>query len=201
MRLFTLSLFCCACGAPEGPAPAAPEAPTSEVAGEAARSALPGDSLYQLQLPLLDQEGASLGLDHYRGSPVLISMFYASCTSACPLLVQDLVSLEQGLPEAQRQRLRVLLVSLTPERDSPADLVEVAKRHGVDLARWTLAVPPPGRERELAAALGIVYRPLPDGQMNHSSVITLLDPEGRPVASLEGLRQDPAPLLEKLSQM
>ena len=33
--------------------------------------------------------------------------------------------------------------------------------------------------RRLAAALNIQYRQLPDGEFNHSTVITLLDAQGR----------------------
>jgi len=140
---------------------------------------LPGDSLYQLQPQLLNQDGKAVGLDLYRGQPTLISMFYGSCPHVCPMLIAKIRYLEGQLPATQRQRMRVLLVSLDPERDSPAKLRELAGRHGVDLARWTFAQAPEADVRRLAAALGIRYRKLPDGEFNHSTVITLLDPAGR----------------------
>lgn len=139
----------------------------------------PGDSVYQLQLALTDQSGAATTLELYRGGPVLVSMFYGSCPHVCPMLIATIQRMENQLPDADRGRLRVLLVSLDPERDTPAKLTEVAQRHHADLARWTFARTDEGSVRKLAAVLNIQYRKLPDGEFNHSTVITLLDGDGR----------------------
>lgn len=144
-----------------------------------APATVPDDSLYQLAMPLTDQAGKPAALDLARGSPVLVTMFYGSCPHVCPMLISTMQRLERELPEASRGRLRVLMVSLDPERDTPAKLAEVAARHGVDLRRWTLARAGPKDVRRLAAALNIQYRQLPDGEFNHSTVITLLDAQGR----------------------
>jgi protein SCO1/2 len=103
------------------------------------------------------------------------------------MLISTIQRFELGLPEANRKRLRVLMVSLDPERDTPAKLTEVAQRHRVDAARWTMARAEAGDVRRLAAALGIQYRQLPDGEFNHSTVITLLDPQGRLVKQTSAL--------------
>jgi protein SCO1 len=147
----------------------------------AAPAPLPGDSLYQLRIALTDQAGAATTLDRYRGQPVVVSMFYGSCPHVCPLLIATIQRYERELPEVQRGRLRVLMVSLDPARDTPAHLTEVARRHRVDLQRWTLARTDAGAVRKLAAALNIQYRQLPDGEFNHSTVITVLDGDGRPL--------------------
>jgi len=155
--------------------------------GAAAAPPTPGDSLYQLALPLIDQSGKAVGLDLYAGGPVLVTMFYGSCPHVCPMLIATAQRYERELPEAGRQRLRVLMVSLDPDRDTPAKLGEVAQRHRVDLARWTLARTGADDVRRLAAALGIQYRKLPDGEFSHATVITLLDPQGRIVKQTSSL--------------
>jgi protein SCO1 len=153
----------------------------------------PGDSLYQLQVALTSQAGKPTTLDQDRGKPVLVTMFYGSCPHVCPLLISTMQGLERNLPDAARQRLRVVMVSLDPQRDTPAHLTEVAERHRVDLSRWTLAWAKAADVRRLAAALGIQYRQLPDGEINHSTVITLLHPDGRIRAQTSSLtRPDPA---------
>jgi len=157
----------------------------------AAFAATPGDSVYQLQAQLEDQAGAKVGLDCYRGQPVVISMFYGSCPHVCPMLISTIQRYERELPEAQRGQLRVLMVSIDPKRDNPAHLAEVAARHRVDASRWTLARTDAASVRKLAAVLNIQYRELPDGEFNHSTVITVLDREGRPVrATSSMLRPD-----------
>jgi protein SCO1 len=145
----------------------------------AAPPPLPGDSVYQVDARLEDPSGAATGLDRHRGAPVVISMFYGSCPHVCPLLISTIQRYERGLPEPQRARLRVLIVSIDPKRDTPAKLAEIAARHGVDGGRWTLARTDEASVRKLAAVLNIQYRELPDGEFNHSTVITLLDAEGR----------------------
>ena len=145
----------------------------------AAAPAVPEDSLYQLAVPLTDQAGRPGKLDVYAGQPVLVTMFYGSCPHVCPMLISTIQRYELELPEASRGRLRVLLVSLDPERDTPAKLLEVGQRHRVDPSRWTLARADAHDVRRLAAALNIQYRQLPDGEFSHSTIITLLDRQGR----------------------
>ncbi len=161
-------------------------------------NALPGDSLYHLTPDLIDQHGQQTALSVFAGHPVLISMFYASCPSACPMLIADVQALEAELTEAERANSRVLLISLDPEADDPAALAEVVERYGLDDARWRLTSPRPEQVRDIAAALGISYQAVADGEFHHASIVTLLDPKGSPIAHVEGLRQSPAPLLTAL---
>ncbi len=141
--------------------------------------ATPSDSLYQLQFDVVTQDGRQQRIDLYRGHVTLVSMFYASCPDVCPLLINALQNIDKQLTAAERQRLRVLLVSIDPKHDKPAVLHELANFHHVDASRWSLAQTREANVRQLAAALGIQYRELPNGDFNHSSVITLLDGEGR----------------------
>lgn len=149
----------------------------------AAPAALPGelpdDSLYLLATPLVTQDGAAVTLALDRGRPVLISMFYASCPNSCPILIESVRQMERKLPPASRDRLRVLLVSIDPARDTPEKLKDLAQRHGADLSRWTFGRADEAEVRKLAAALGVRYRALPNGDFNHSTVVSLLDADGR----------------------
>ncbi len=185
--------------APAGPAPVAPPAKPHE-----SLPALPPNTaatIYDLEVPLQDQAGRTVKLDLYRGHPVLISMFYGSCPAACPLLISDLKNIVATIPESTRADLRVLLVSFDPDGDNVAHLQELITAHGVDQTRWTMARTDPDRVRELAAVLGIKYRKLPDGSFNHSSVVTLLDRQGRITTRLEGLKQPPDPIVAALGAL
>ena len=127
-------------------------------------------------------------------------MFYASCPMACPMLVGDVQSLERELGDEERKALRVVLVSLDPQRDDTEALAEATDRYGVDPERWVLARTEPEHVRTLAALLDIQYRDLPNGEMNHSSILTVLDGEGRAVARREGLGVDNSPLITAIRQ-
>ena len=136
-------------------------------------------SLYQLHETLQSQDGKSIGLDTWRGQPVLVTMFYGSCPATCPLIIDTLRAVERKLDEPRRKQLRVLLVSLDPERDTPAALRKLADERRVDTARWTLAQADEASVRRIAAALAIQYRKLPNGEFSHSTIISVLDPAGK----------------------
>jgi protein SCO1/2 len=68
----------------------------------------------------------------------------------------------------------------------------------VDESRWRLLRAPEDTVREIAAVLGIKYRRLPDGNFNHSSIITLLDPDGVVIVRAEGIGGSHAALLRSL---
>ena len=137
---------------------------------------------YQLQAPLVAQDGRKVGLDLYRGGPVLVTMFYAGCQATCPLIIDTLRAVEKKLPPEQMKDLRVLLVSIDPENDTPTVLAATARERRVDTGRWTLAHADERTVRLVAAALGVQYRKLPDGEFSHATQISVLDAQGRIVA-------------------
>lgn len=150
----------------------------------AAAPTYPDDSIYQLKVALTDQDGEQIGLDRAAGQTTIISMFYASCPHICPMLVNSVQMLERSLPEKERGKLRVLFVSLDPA-DDPQALSAVISKHGVDAKRWTLARASADDVRLVAAALGVRYKQLPDKSFSHSTILTLLDAQGRVVRRTE----------------
>ncbi|HEY6134496.1 MAG TPA: SCO family protein [Rubrivivax sp.] len=153
-------------------APAAPAAPAP----------LPRDSVYQLEAPLTDQSGRHLKLAAKRGRPQLVVMFYTSCKYICPTIIDTVLDLDHKLTPVEQARLGVLLISLDPQRDDPTALKATADKRGLDLARWTLVQPQPADVRAIAGVLGVRYRALDDGELNHTGVLVLLDADGRIVA-------------------
>lgn len=161
--------------------------------------AYPPLSVYQLESRLTNQDGIEHGLDVYHGHPVLVTMFYGSCPAACPLLIDTLRAIERAAAPVQRQRLRVLMISIDPEHDTAKNLQELARSRRIDVSRWTLARADAATVRRIAAILNVQYRQLPDGGFNHSSVITLLSPRGEIVVQSTALAKADDALLQALS--
>jgi protein SCO1/2 len=63
---------------------------------------LPGDSVYQLQSALLDQDGKPFKLTDLRGRPVVVSMFYNSCQFVCPMLIDTVRATQDRLSAGER---------------------------------------------------------------------------------------------------
>lgn len=159
----------------------------------AASSELPGDSVYRLTDAYTDQSGRELTLAAGRGKVRLVAMFYTSCRYVCPLIIDSAKGVEHALAPDERARLDVLLVSLDPARDDPAALKQVFDKRRLPADRWSLARTEAAGVRRLAAVLGIRYRPLADGEFNHTSALVLLDGEGRILARTETLGSVPDP--------
>lgn len=156
-------------------------------------NSLPANSVYHLQASVEDQDGHISGLDRYKGKPVLVTMFYASCPHVCPMLMSTIMQTEARLSTEELAELRVLTISIDPERDTPDKLLETLERHSADSSRWSLVRPEPGDVRTIAGVFGIKYKQLPDGEFNHTTKIILLDREGVQVASTSQLgHHDPA---------
>ena len=154
---------------------------------------LPEDSIYQLEADFSDQNGRHFALVDRRERPQLVAMFYTSCRYICPLIVDSAKGVEQALSPTERAQLDILLVSLDPARDDTAALNAVATARKLEPKRWTLARTSTANVRSLAALLGVRYRALADGEFNHTSVLILLDAEGRRVASTSVLGPKPEP--------
>lgn len=169
---------------------ASPAAPGAAVKTPAP---LPSDSVYQLALPLTDQDGRTADWRQRRGQPQLVSMFYTSCQYICPLIVDSGKAIERQLTPTQQKRIGIVLISMDPARDNPAALRSVVDKRKLDTQRWTLAAPPVADVRAAAGVLGVRYRRLADGEFNHTSALVLLDADGRVLARTEqmGSRPDP----------
>jgi len=164
------------------------------VAAAPALLPLPRDSVYQSNAQFTDAQSRRFAWSTMRGHAQLVSMFYTSCKFVCPMIVDSGKAIEQSLSVGERARLGVTLISLDPKRDTPEVLARMRLQRDLDSARWTLARPDPQDVRAIAGLLGIRYRALADGEFNHTTVLVLLDADGRVIARTEhvGGLPDPA---------
>jgi len=139
---------------------------------------LPRDSVYRADIMLLNDRAERLAWRDQRGQPQIVSMFYTSCTFTCPMLVDG---------------AKAVQASLDPARDKTRALAQLRVDRELDRAQWTLARLEPADVRTVAALLGVRYRALANGDFNHTSVLVLLDADGRVVARTERIGGTPDP--------
>jgi protein SCO1/2 len=163
--------------------------------------AVSDNSIYQLNSQWTNQEGQTVSLKSFMGKPVVLTMFYASCTYACPLLVNDMQRVESSLSANNRNNYRFILVSIDPERDTPEKLKIYAKEHGLDLSTWTLLTGKSDDIMELAAMTGFKYKKDDKGNYSHSNLITLLNEKGEIAHHQTGLNQDIARTVNQLKNL
>ena len=138
------------------------------------------DSLYQTEVSFTNDRGESFQLVELRGRPVVLTMFFASCSHACPMLVTVMQQIRAALPADLANPPVFVLVSFDVERDTPAALAYYRESRLLD-DQWRLLHGDNDAVRELAALLGIKYQAEATGGFSHSNVISLLNAEGEVV--------------------
>ena len=144
-------------------------------------------SLYQLGVTFTDDTGQPVTLASFRGRPVVLNMFFASCGYACPLTVTDLLAIQGRLPAELRAQAVFVLVSFDVARDTTEVLAKYRTQRGLD-GQWMLLRGDNDSVRELAALLGVKYKQEADGMFAHSNIVTILNREGEVVHQRQGLK-------------
>ena len=125
------------------------------------------------QFTLTDTSGRTFTRDELLGAPALVFFGFTHCPDVCPT---TLLKLAQIRKTARVEHLRVLFVSIDPQRDSPPVLG--AYVHAFDPAFEGLTGSSQGIAA-LAAAFGVAVNrvELPGGDytMDHSAVIFLIN--------------------------
>ena len=175
------------------------ETPTGGVSSSSP-SRFTDNSLYQLDSVWNSADDGKLKLAELKGKPQVITMFFARCELACPVLIHDMKRIEAALPSELRDKVGFVLVSFDSERDTPAVLRGYRERHELNAATWTLLQGKPDDVLELGALLGIKFKKDLQGQFAHSNVITVLNPAGEIVYQLNGLNLDVMPAISAIKK-
>jgi protein SCO1/2 len=129
----------------------------------------------------LQSADGPVALAALRGKVVLIYFGYASCPDVCPT---SLALTAQGLgllTPQERERVRVLFISVDPARDTPQKLRDYAAHFHPAVTGVTGA---PEALAEIAARYGAAYRIQPVESaagyvVDHSSFTSIVAPDGR----------------------
>jgi len=160
-----------------------------------------GTSIYNLASSWTNQDGKRVMLASLRGEPVVVAMAYTSCRDICPMIVADMIAIEDRAKEASLNGIRFALFSLDSTIDTPERLKAYAVDRGLDLAHWALYHGDDKAVRELAAALGVRYRRDASGGIDHSAIITILDADGTIVAQQPDAQVNTEEMVKKLTAL
>lgn len=110
---------------------------------------------------LFDQSGASFTKEDLMGKTVVMTFTYVNCLdpNACPVLLGNYSNLQQDLKKAGSKTDDLLLVSvsLDPENDTPAKMMEHAKKMNFDLSYLTMLTGDENEIKTLASTLGVHF--------------------------------------------
>ncbi|WP_080394779.1 MULTISPECIES: SCO family protein [Pseudomonas] len=130
-------------------------------------------------LSMSDQNGATVALDDLKGKWTLMFFGYTFCPDICPTTLAQIKQIRTELPEKVVERMRVVLVSVDPDRDTPQQLKQYL---GYFDKQYIGLTAPVADIQTLANAVSIPFIPADTSKANyfvdHSGNLALIGPDG-----------------------
>ncbi len=140
---------------------------------------------------LTSQDGARVTLKDFRGKAVAVTFIYTSCADICPLLTDKMARIQDELGADFGTRVTFVSITVDPERDTPEVLKDYAEMFGADLAGWAFLTGTPEEIREVVRRYGVYASKTAGGEVDHTFLTSLVDPEGVLRVQYLGVRFDP----------
>jgi protein SCO1/2 len=150
------------------------------------------DDLAQVRTPapafdLTDQSGQAVSIESLRGRTLLVDFVYTRCPGPCPALTSQHVAIQRKLPDALRDRVWFVSISIDPAFDTPEVMKSYAEARGADLTRWSFLTGDPDRVAGVVKRFGVGSLRQPDGTIEHLVATFVVDANGQIAERFIGL--------------
>jgi len=130
-----------------------------------------------------DETGRAVSLESFRGSPLVVTAIFTSCTVRCPLTVQKLHEVDDAFGRAG-VRVPIVILTLDPHTDTIERLQRFkAERKLPD--HWHL-IRGSDRDTQSLARKLLVHAAYDVGHIDHDVRIAVLDRDGKITRSFSG---------------
>jgi protein SCO1/2 len=153
---------------------------------------------------LLDQDGRLVSLDSLDGDLFVVTFAYTTCPDTCPLTLRRLIAAHQRLPVTLRDRIRLLAVTVDPERDTPERVRQYVVANGFDPSLRFLTGDRAALEPVWSGfGIAVIRHPLSHGQyeVQHTAVTYILDRHGSLRYLIRDEALEPARITELLERL
>lgn len=157
-------------------------------------------SIYNLPSKWTNQNGQNIEMKDLRGKVLVMVMIYTSCKSACPRLVADMRNIESRLPENIKENVKLVLVSIDPEVDTPKRLKAFSIENKMEGNQWLFLRSTEENTREFAAVLAVNYKKISPMDFSHSNIISVFNSEGELAYQQEGLGVNSDATIKKITE-
>lgn len=152
-------------------------------------------------IELFDTEGRTVTLAGLSGRVVLLDFIYTSCPGPCPAQTHNMRVVQRGLPDALRERVQFVSVTIDPETDDAAALSEYAARHSADLSNWSFLTGPVEVVEDTYTRYGIGVSEGEAGAMDHTLRSFVIDARGFVVDRYRSDVFDPTGVIARLEEL
>ncbi|HIH2763232.1 MAG TPA: SCO family protein [Candidatus Azoamicus sp.] len=140
--------------------------------------AFPSNSIYNLDINLIDKSGNSSKLKDFAGKVQIFSMIYTNCKTICPIIISNMKAIEKLLLFNGVKNVSFSLISLDPDRDSIDNLNKYFYEKKMNIDSWNVYKSTKSETLRLALAVGIKYKKEKNNEYTHSNLIIVLDKYG-----------------------
>ncbi len=158
-------------------------------------------SIYNLPAIWTTQDNKKIELKELKGDVLVMVMIYTSCKAACPRLVADMRDIETQIPESKKENVKLLLVSIDPETDTPERLKKFSIENEMESDQWLFLRGTKSDTREFAAVLAVNYKKISPMDFSHSNIISVFDQGGELVHQQEGLGVNNKETVDKIIEL
>lgn len=157
-------------------------------------------SIFNLPSKWTTHNGNNIELKDLKGEVLVMVMIYTSCKAACPRLVADMRSIDEQLPSTTKGKVKLILVSIDPEVDTPERLKAFSIENKMDGKQWLFLRSTEINTREFAAVLAVNYKKISPMDFSHSNIISVFNKEGEMVHQQEGLNVNNSETIKRIAE-
>lgn len=157
-------------------------------------------SIYNLPSKWTTQNSQDIEMKDLKGNVLVMVMIYTSCKAACPRLVADMRSIDEKIPADIKKNVKLVLVSIDPETDTPKRLKEFSIENKMEGEQWLFLRSSEKNTREFAAVLAVNYKKITPLDFSHSNIISVFNSNGELVHQQEGLNVDNEATIKSITE-
>jgi cytochrome oxidase Cu insertion factor (SCO1/SenC/PrrC family) len=143
-------------------------------------------------LTLTDQNGKKVSLASLKGKPALFDFIYTSCPGPCLMLTSRMRLIANRLGPLLGSKVWFISITVDPEHDRPAELLNYAKQQGADQNGWLFLTGSPADIEQLMNQFKLVRQREADGTVDHVLEFFLVGPDGRQLYQYAASHAEPA---------
>ncbi len=140
----------------------------------------------------------------------LMAMVYTHCPDICPMTTHNMYLVQQRLPEDLKDKVKFVVISFDPNRDTPAVLKKFAEIRDITFDSWTLLSGDEQNTKEVMLKFDIKAIPADstydeNGELSynviHTDRISLIDQNGRLRSNYKGSTANLDMILEDIKYL
>ncbi|MEA2522370.1 MAG: hypothetical protein QOI81_2016 [Actinomycetota bacterium] len=129
-------------------------------------------------LTLTDQSGKAVSLSSLRGKVVVLAFMDPVCVDICPLVSDEFLRAQRILGSAAAN-VEFVGVNVNQFQESQAAVESFSVKHRLNtMANWHFLTGSTDQLRQVWSAYHVAVLPNPTGDVAHTSVLYLIDPDG-----------------------